>query len=492
VSELWQQLLSSAIVGTQRRPCRPGPVEGPLATVVPAGELDAEGILSAVAGMTVIRRAARLPRTGTPPKPTPAETAQEAPPSAGARLGRLIGDLGGLNYRHRLALLVEWLELAREREVLAPARYLAAMADLATDERDLRPLVRRAGGSRLEWLADVNAGAWSWVPAVNATPSHEDWLTGTIEARARYLAAAREADAAQGRALLEEVWPQEKAADLAALITACANGLSADDEPWLEQALDDRRVQVREAAAALLAVLPGSAFQERAAQRALACCRLDPQGRIEVVLPDAFDAGMRRDGLSLKPPHGMGEKAWWLLQIVATAPLRCWSTLDKDPIGLLDRKARDDWTGLLRQGWARAAVRQRDAAWALALARHPSAQGSEFAELLSVLPVETVRREATELVRAGDGRIAEALQATPPPWPPGLTEAVLTHLRGGTVGRQGHWWALTLAAERRLDPATALPVIREMLPHSEGRLRDALERLDETLTVRLEMHQEFA
>ena len=51
---------------------------------------------------------------------------------------------------------------------------------------------------------------------------------------------------------------------------------------------------------------------------------------------------------------------------------------------------------------------------------------------------------------------------------------------------------MTMAAERKLDPAAVLPAIRELLPHSEGRLRDALERLEETLTVRFDMHQEFA
>jgi Family of unknown function (DUF5691) len=491
VSELWQQLLSSAIVGTQRRPCRVAQVDGPLATFVPTGELDAGGILSAAAAITAIRRAARRPRSGAAPVAAPPEVDPEVPPRAAARVGRLIGDLDGLNYRPRLALLQEWLELACGKGLLAPPRHLAALADLATAERELRPLVLATGGARLVWLAGLNPGVWDWVGDAGTEPPADVWLTGTIEARARHLGAARAADAAHGRALLEGVWPQEKAADLAALIAACAHGLTADDEPWLEKALDDRRVQVREAAASLLAVLPGSAYQGRAAERALTRCRLDSQGRVEVVLPEEFDAGMRRDGLSLKPPHGMGEKAWWLLQIVATAPLDCWSTLDKDPVGLLARQTRDDWTGLLRQGWVRAAVRQRSSAWALALTRHAT-QGNELAELLCALPPQVLRERATEMVRLGDSRIAEALQATPAPWPSELTDAVLAHLHNGTVGRQGYWWALALAAERRLDPAAALPAIRGLLPQSEGRLRDALERLDETLTVRLEMHQEFA
>ena len=203
-----------------------------------------------------------------------------------------------------------------------------------------------------------------------------------------------------------------------------------------------------------------------------------------MVLPEEFDAAMRRDGLGLAAT-GHGRRRGGSL-IVAAAP-DCWSTVDKDPIGLLSR--------CVTTGPACGRVGRAAARGATCRGRWPSRargdQGTELTELLQVLPGSLVER-ATEMVNAGDGRIAEVLQATPAPWPAALTEAIVTHLHGGTVGRQGYWWALALAAERRLDPAPVLPAIHELLPSSEGRVRDALERLDETLTARLEMHQEFA
>ncbi len=478
---VWQQLLSSAIVGTRRRPCRLDNVDGPLATVVSPGALDTQGILGTAAALTAMRRAARRPESMPLPGPAPAETLAPVPAKAAARVRQLIDDLDGLNYRPRLALLAEWLELARARDLLTPPQCLAALAQLASVEPGLRPLVRATGGQRLVWLA--NQAGWDWL--VDGK-SEDDWLTGDVQARARCLAATRATDPAAGRALLQEVWPQERAADLAVLIAACAEGLSRDDEAWLEKGLDDRRMQVREAAAALLRLIPGSAYRERAAQRALSCCRMGSDGRIEVWPPDEFDAAMRRDGLNLKPPQGMGEKAWWLLQIVAAAPLECWSTLDSDPVGLIARHAQDDWTGLLRQGWVRAVLRQRSVSWALALTHHPATQGAELGELLAALPRDVLTARAIEMAQAGDARLAEVLQATPAPWPAALTEATLAQLQGRTA------WAIALAAERKLDPALALPAIRALIPLSEGRVRDALERLDETLTVRWEMHQEFA
>src|SRR5262249_41886228 len=161
--------------------------------------------------------------------PAPPETATAVPPRAAARVGRLIGDLDGLNYRPRLALLAEWLELARGRGLLVPPRYLAAPAGLATGGPELRPLVLAARGAALVGLAGQPSAPWDWVLDAESEPPGGEWLTGTIEARVRHLSAARAADPAHGRALLESVWPQEKASDLAALIGACAAGLTAED-----------------------------------------------------------------------------------------------------------------------------------------------------------------------------------------------------------------------------------------------------------------------
>src|SRR5262249_59366693 len=108
--------------------------------------------------------------------------------------------------------------------------------------------------------------------------------------------------------------------DGAALLGACATGLSLDDEPLLEVALDDRRKEVRIAAVELLAQLPDSAYARRMAERCTACVRVTG-GRVEVTPPAACDKGMRRDGISPRPPAGIGERAWWLEELVTRTPL---------------------------------------------------------------------------------------------------------------------------------------------------------------------------
>ncbi len=492
---LWPQLLSSALVGTQRRPCRPEAVTGQLAEVLGdlPGELDPGGLLTAAAVLTVARRAGAQSGQGTLPEPAPAETVPGVPEAAAARLGLLLAEPAGGDHRQRRALLREWLQLAQEKGLRVPARHLTALIDLAGADTTMRPAVLAVGGQRLPWLAAQGPGRWAWI--ASPEPAEADvaqWETGRIASRVRYLESVRANDPERGRALLAQVWPQEKAADLAALIGACATGLQAADEPWLEKALDDKRVQIREAAAQLLAVIDGSAYRERMAQRALACVTTDGGDVLAVTPPAEFDASMRRDALAQKAPQGWGERAWWLVQILGATPLSSWSTVEADPARLLSRPVSDDWAGVLREGWLRAAASQRDVAWALALCRLPAVRGAQLTELAAVLPAGVLAELAADAVRHHADRMEELLHAAPAPWPRELAEVVVTWLQGAARFDQPSWWHLLNVIERGLPPAAVTAVNRLQANCEEGPHRDMLNRLAITLQTRHDMHQEFA
>ena len=96
-------------------------------------------------------------------------------------------------------------------------------------------------------------------------------------------------------------------------------------------------------------------------------------------------------------------------------------------LALLDYRVGDDWAGVLREGWLRAAVAQRDAAWGLRLCRLPSVRGAQLTELASILPADTLAELAADALRQQTDRISELLSAAPPPWPP------IAGRRGGRV-----------------------------------------------------------
>ena len=182
---LWPQLLSSALVGTDRRPCRPPALPGPLATVLgePRAELDPPGLLSAAAAVTLARRAGVMPQRVPLPDLAPEESGHVVPPKASVRLGLLLVDGSSGDNRQRKALLREWLELAQQGGFLATPRHLSALVEAATADPTLRPAVIAVGGQRLAWLAQQGPGRWAWIEQPGSSaPDISEWHTGRTAA----------------------------------------------------------------------------------------------------------------------------------------------------------------------------------------------------------------------------------------------------------------------------------------------------------------------
>jgi hypothetical protein len=87
---------------------------------------------------------------------------------------------------------------------------------------------------------------------------------------------------------------------------------------------------------------------------------------IEITLPEACDKAMQRDGVEPKPRiHGVGEKAWWLQQILGLIPPKVWERGSGWTISeLIEAAERSEWKLLLFEAWTEAALRFRDEEWA--------------------------------------------------------------------------------------------------------------------------------
>ena len=83
------------------------------------------------------------------------------------------------------------------------------------------------------------------------------WETGSRAQRLGYLRRLRRADPAAARELLDRDWATLTPDERGDLVAALADGLALADEALLERALDDRRKEVREAAAGLLVATAG-------------------------------------------------------------------------------------------------------------------------------------------------------------------------------------------------------------------------------------------
>jgi hypothetical protein len=410
----WSELVGAALLGTERRP----PPEGlPVLAVEAAAPEDA--LLGRAAVAALYRRAgARPSRDGArPPAPAPDETQPRCSPAAGARLRAILLD------RHD-RLLDEWLAVAARAGVRAPEELLPELLERGRS----REALLAVGGGRIRWLAALN-DRWR---RLTAGERDEAWDEGPLDARVAWLRDRRRRDPAAARATLEESWKDEEPAARSALVAALADGLSRDDEPFLETVLDDRRKEVREAAQELLAGLPQSAFAARMAERARPLLRVSRglRRRLEVELPGEPDAAARRDGISFRAGAGAGPRAAALTQILAAAPLDIWrESLGAAPAELAALPVADRLRKEVHAGWDLAAVRQRDAEWAEALLHHDPA--AAVPGLLELLPVDRRQRLIRDcLSGSGPLTVVEVGRLLPllPPWGRELSERIVERL----------------------------------------------------------------
>jgi Family of unknown function (DUF5691) len=416
----WTEVVATALIGTDRRPT---------GAANPAAE-----VLDLAAAWTPYRRAGVQPATmDNVPPAAPAETVPLVPQAASVRLELLLegGPVPWESAAHEL-ILAEWLGLAAARGLRITPHLLPALLDLGRLRRELRPQIAAVGGARARWLADQNPD-WRYLSrttsesTVDASNDTALWETGTRAQRLGHLRRLRRGDAAAAVRLLDRDWPTLTFDERADLVTVLADGLTLADEALLERALDDRRIQVREAATTLLVRLPGSRYQARMVNRARACVSIGDGGDLVVTPPAECDTSMRRDGIVPKPPSGVGERAWWLEQVLALAPLSTWPGSAAE---FMSRSVPDDWASTVHRGLAQAAATHRDPAWAAAtldaLGTVTPRDRAAAAALYPILDADLLAQHAiTALTQGASATWGPLLVACPAPWPDPLGQAVM-------------------------------------------------------------------
>jgi hypothetical protein len=492
----FDDLVTAATVGVSRRPVAITGLDGPAAAH--AEVLDATNqaaaLLDAAALMTVAGRAGFQPERvvseqGPPPAP------EEPIPELSARAERALRQLGGAQLAPGFAagdkeLLADLLAAASDAGYVASAPLLPDLLDAAVRTIALRPAVIAVLGVRGRWLAKQRP---DWQRIVDAslvetaraarmpgdrtpadktppdsaptdlTPSGsaaaasavrsndpEVWRTGSRADRHAYLTAERERDPGAGRDLLAADWARLPGDERASLLAVLRRHLSADDEAFLDAALDDRVDAVRAVARRLLTLLPDSEFVRRTADRAAAVIRLERHGLrpwLNVRLPGDPDAAAIRDGVDGRPPSpAIGVGAWRLTQLIAAVPLTGWPALLGRPpaeiVGLpVPEKLRLD----VHAGWRLAAVSQRSSEWAEALLavgdpedggdRPPAAWPDDQRLAAALPPARRAARAAALLAEtkltpgpAAANRAIAEVGGVPMPWPGELADAVLAVL----------------------------------------------------------------
>jgi hypothetical protein len=480
VAPLWDELVATALLGVERQqpPTQPtGAPELDAALAALADREPAARLLGAAALLGPYRRAGqRLAVDDGVDEPSPVD---DRPACGAGAAGHLVAMLGG----EHAEVLPEWLGALNVAGKRLPPRYLPSLLDLGAKQRKLRDRIEPVLGQRGRWLARQNSN-WRW-----ALPVEDEalWRTGDGETRLALLRRLRDIDPDRARELLRSTWAEEAPDDRLVLLNELGRGLSMADEPFLEDALDDRRGAVRQRAAELLAQLPGSRLVGRMTARAQDWLGWQPDlrtslrallpgggARIDVRLPAACDKAMQRAGVDPKPPGQRGERAWWLHQVLAVVPLGHWvERWGAMPAELVAAALRSEEAKLLVEAFAEATRRQRDPVWARALLDGRT-DHEKVHPLIGLLPPE--EREARVLASNGEltgqTRGAFDLMLCDHAWSPALSRAVLA-----AVLRQ-----ISASAKGRPQTDQDSLALRHQLDHHANHLDPALA--DEAAALR--------
>lgn len=505
---LWQAITTSAVLGTQRRPYQQPETGGALGTALRAVHaargIDGEAcLLRDLAAAALYQRAGQLPSSGAPGGYTPCPL--EEWPRCSQQAGNLLRII--LNREHRF-LLEEWVDLAVTHQRRVREEHLEALFAQPRAVAQIRAKVALAVGEHGRWLARLN-------PALRAlciSVDEQHWQSGQRPERLAYLESLRERDPDAARALLAAGWNEETPADKSAFLAVLAEKLSLTDEPFLESVLDERRKETRQVAASLLARLPDSRFVTRMSERALRLVNLKPgllRSTLEINLPEACDEALQRDGVNPRRvdtgAQQFGEKAGWLMQILALTPTGVWcAAWNRKPGQILELVRKHEWEDVVVQGWKESAIHNQDTEWLEAMMAYETRreQSQRLLDLFPRLPAVSKERLVIALLRdhpslAHDQPAAVYLSACRHTWSGELTQAVATAIcwalqRGDLPPWQ--WEKMLRDIAPSFHPAlleNTVERIRGALQRRPGGVDPYVQNLISTLMFRAAMHRAF-
>lgn len=483
-------------------------------------------LLVQLGALAVYESAGRRAASVTPPEAAP----EDARPPCSAVATELFSTLLEGEQRELLAEACRLLSSSGRRlpwELLPKA---LGVRDAASREA-LAPVL----GPRAVWLGRIARDeTFSWIVAdavaAKATGLDERLFEeGSAQERVAALRTLLSKDRGAARRRLAEVLPKEKAELRAAFVRALAAGLSAEDEPFLETCLDDRAATVVEAAASLLARLPGSALAKRMSARLESVLVYRPpeapkgllsraasalgalgrgtgaRGTLVVSPPSTADAAWRRDGLPSKAPQGKGEKAHFLEALVAsTSPAALRALVPVSMPDLVALLRADDYRGALLSGLARAAITFGDGPLVAALfdlSREGKAEdelGEHRNALAAALPAEEIECRVLE-PRCDAALLATLLPRLGRPFSREASERLLDRARKKAGERRSEEVALLGPLAVGLSPGVLpeallpfpLPEPAEGEPWELRTWRSAVTRFHETAQIRLALRREL-
>lgn len=512
MSSPWTPLLPMAMVGTDRHtapvsasPAWPGEMGELVAQTVATGDNAATGLLRAAAVLASCQLAAAQGSPWHQPLPAAAEPDARPTVTTAALLAQTAWALreGPERLHH---LLCADLAAAGLR---LPHAVLPLALDLGRRSVALRGVLLPVLGTRGHWLA-AQRDDWAYARGVvdSQADAHDPrhWSEGSLAQRVAFLQHERGTAPAAARERLQAALPDLPAKERAELAGVLAEHLGPDDEALLDRLRSDRSSEVRQMALRLLLRLPGSAHGQRAAARLAPLLRHERallRKHWRIAAPEAAGSDWKADGLDPQRPknESIGERAWWLYQLVRQVPLAWWTShTGLDAEALLRWAAGTDWHEAIVRGWRDVLFHAPEQAWCEAFLAHwPKLLHDNPATVVALLPLPAREQHWLRLLDERTKRLYQlahdVLVACPfgvvlsRPFSMALAEAVASRpFSPGLV--ETHQLRHLLPDLACVLHADALSVLPRLAPGVDASAAFAatFDLLDETIAVRQALH----
>lgn len=500
---MWQDLLKVALLGTENGRFSEQTLQALQAQGIDVQQEPATVLAQGAALLAQLKKAGFRLETfeGELPKPVQASAENYLSPKSARHLEMM------LSGRFE-AVLPEFMALALENKKTLPPESLPDLLNQKNGEAMLEKMLPAIGESG-RWLLAQNP---AWVRRFLLDPSGLNWYFGDHDERLELLRHLRKTDPDESLDYLQDTWRTESASDKEEFLTTFWSGLNPNDEPFLEACLDDRRIEIRELAAALLAKIPGSAVSERTWRRAAACFDFDGK-TLKINVVGEGEATAKRDGILLKHPNWKGgAKAIFLGQVVSFVPPERWEAFFQNtPAAILKIFRQSDWAKTLLQAIQEATLFFENEDWLEPLlaiwleSSNPGEFDSTKKQLAELAPAAMMNRLAVSVLQMQPGvpdansPVFKLLQFNPNAWQDELALLLVNRFQVWLNTTQRHdWQTLFLKDLLKMLALRCEPILAESLEKGWNSYaptwnywEKAVEEMLKTVLFRQEMRQEL-
>lgn len=493
----WQELVKIALMGTERAQLSDATKEALMAKGIAPGEDEARIIMEGASYYAMMQKSGFTPKDwiGSIPEPAPQDRAENScNPIAVDCLQQILGESYSL-------AIHEFIRLLEQNNKHLPSELLPGLLDQCRQSPDFWKKLQPCIGEKGRWLIQQNP-AWRLL-LPNNDPTI--WETGSREQRRAFLINLRNNDPEEALALINASWDKEDFKSKVEILTILTHKLSIKEEVFLEQALEDRRKEVRLLAAKLLSWIPDSALVERMYQRVTQLFNESKKGgkiNLTISLPESLSDDMIRDGINPQNQwYQGGVKASRLGQMIACIPPSIWEKhFKKSPMEILAIFLDSNWGQLAFTALSMATTFHKDEKWmesilllSLENYQNPDWQNIDIQHMMLEVPVDLFNKFALKGLTENPDSVDNSaptgilLKELFHPWDDSLTIAFFKTLKNWLKNNPGqywsawHFWNILEKAAYLINPAL-YPTLRKAFDN-DPIWHQATEEIDKFLDV---------